>query len=728
MGSNTPDAADVDRITGAPRTVRDLFTARKYGVDYYQREYAWTQANVQELLDDLSGRFLDSWKESHERQAVRWYRPYFLGPVVTNSRGGTLFLVDGQQRLTTLSLVLMYLHHLQNGRPDAEYIDVRSYIASTQFGKYSFNLDIDDRRDVMQALLQGVTPSIPAGDESLANLWARYQDIERLFAQELKGAALPYFIDWLLERVAVVEITTGDQEMALEIFETMNDRGLRLTTTDMLKSYLLAMIGDADEIIAANRRWRGRVAQLSEMADKGDSDFIRNWLRGKYAETIRERHRDALPGDFDIIGTAPHKWVRDHREEIGLIRPPDFAELVNNDFEHLSSRYLQLLHAAQVPTRGFEEVFYNAWNGFTFQYPLILATLSPADDDEIFRIKAQMVAGWVDIFIARRIVNYRNFGYSTVAYTMFNLMKDIRDLEVEELSRVLGSRIAEMEDRFDAVTNLRLHQRNGNQVRYLLARMTAWVEEKCGTPLTFAELVNRDRRSPFEIEHIWANHPEWHPEIQSEQAFADQRNSFGGLLLLPKDFNASFGDDTYAVKLEHYFAQNLLARSLHARCYENNPTFLRLVSDAQLPFKPISGEFTAESFAQRQALYQRLCELIWDPASFGLTLPEGAYVPPSDGRQKYIGVTLGDLISAQLIQAEQRLIGTANGRQYSATITPDAKMALEDGRMFDSPSKAGAAALEASACNGWHFWGLETSRGWVRLSRLRDQFLERRRG
>ena len=44
--------------------------------------------------------------------------------------------------------------------------------------------------------------------------------------------------------MAVVEIATSDQEMALEIFETMNDRGLRLTTTDMLKSYLLAMIRD----------------------------------------------------------------------------------------------------------------------------------------------------------------------------------------------------------------------------------------------------------------------------------------------------------------------------------------------------------------------------------------------------------------------------------------------------------------------------------------------------
>ncbi len=327
---------DVDRIEGKPRTVRELFTSRKYSVDYFQREYAWTQANVIELLEDLSGRFLDSWDESHEREDTLAYRPYFLGPIVTNNRGGTLFLVDGQQRLTTLTLLLIYLLHLQEGRSPQDQVDVRQFVASTRVGKWSFNLDVEDRRDCMKALLEGVPPEVREGDESIENLWARYQDIDRLFPQELKERKLPFFIDWLLERVAVVEITTSDQEMALEIFETMNDRGLRLTTTDMLKSYLLAMIRDPEKIESANRLWRGRVAALSNLVDKGDSDFIRNWLRSKYAETIRERRKDAVPGDFDIIGTAPHKWVRDHREDIGLRKAGDFAVLVDRDFDRLS--------------------------------------------------------------------------------------------------------------------------------------------------------------------------------------------------------------------------------------------------------------------------------------------------------------------------------------------------------------------------------------------------------
>ena len=339
-----------------------------------------------------------------------------------------------------------------------------------------------------------------------------------------------------------------------------------------------------------------------------------------------------------------------------------------------------------------------------------------------------MVAGWTDIFVARRIVNYRNFGYSTVSYTMFNHVKDIRDLDVAELAQVLGTKVAEMDVGFQEVTSLGMHQRNGNQIRYLLARMAAWLEARCGGTLTFADFVSRARKHPFEIEHIWANHPEQHPELPNDQAFADQRNKFGGLLLLPKDFNASYGDKPYAVKLEHYFGQNVLAKSLHPRCYENNPTFLRLRDEYKLPFAPIPDEFTVASFAQRQELYRELCELIWDPANLGIEMPVDAESPVTEDRQqRYYGVTLKDLLAAGLLQQGQRLVGQRNGSTCSATIRGDGRVELEDGRVEDSPSMAGAAALGVKSCNGWHFWQTDTPRGLVRLSRVRDDYLERQR-
>lgn len=347
---------DTDRIDGTPRTVRELFTSRKYGLDYYQREYNWSESNIAELIDDLAGRFDEEYSAGHDREEVAAYRPYFLGPIVTSNRLGILYLVDGQQRLTTLTLLLIYLQHLQAGRPDPT--DLAPLVYSSKFGKQSFNIETEGRKPCMQAILEGLqydpATAVGAERESIEHLWQRYHDIEALFPAELKDGALPYFIDWLLERVVVVEIATADEEMALEIFETMNDRGLRLAATDMLKGYLLSNIRIPDRISASNDLWRERLGRLADAERNADSDFIKNWLRAKYADTIRERKKDAVPGDWDVIGTAFHKWVREQRDVLALHKPADFDQLVQRDFDRLSRRYLQLLEYGHKLTPGFE--------------------------------------------------------------------------------------------------------------------------------------------------------------------------------------------------------------------------------------------------------------------------------------------------------------------------------------------------------------------------------------
>lgn len=80
--------------------------------------------------------------------------------------------------------------------------------------------------------------------ESVQNIMARYRDIESYFPEELSGDVLPYFIDWLIENVHLVEITAYSDDDAYIIFETMNDRGLSLSPTEMLKGFLLANITD----------------------------------------------------------------------------------------------------------------------------------------------------------------------------------------------------------------------------------------------------------------------------------------------------------------------------------------------------------------------------------------------------------------------------------------------------------------------------------------------------
>lgn len=131
-------------------------------------------------------------------------------------------------------------------------------------------------------------------------------------------------------------------------------------------------------------------------------------------------------------------------------------------------------------------------------------------------------------------------------------------------------------------------------------------------PSRFAEYV-AEGKNRYEIEHIWADHFErYRDEFQHEADFAEYRNRIGGLLLLPKSFNASYGDLPYKDKLEHYYGQNLLAQSLHQKCYSRNPGFISYIERSGLPFRA-HPEFKRKDLDARQSLYQEIAEEIWNP-------------------------------------------------------------------------------------------------------------------
>ena len=274
----------------------------------------------------------------------------------------------------------------------------------------------------------------------MRNIWNRYHEIDTIFPNEIEDKSLVYFCDWLLERVVLVEINTTDQNMAIEIFETMNDRGLSLSNTDMLKGFLFTKI-ESELIPSTNILWRKRITELIDHGKNTDSEFIKHWLRGKYAETIRLGKKNATPKDFDLIGTAFHKWVRDKHKLIKLNCAQDYKNFVNSDFKKMSQRYIELLNASDKLTEGFEYVYYNSVTGLTLQYLPIMAAITPDDDDETFRCKVELVAKYLNIFVARRMVNYRNFGYSTIVYSIFNLAKDVRNKDCNILRNILSEQI-----------------------------------------------------------------------------------------------------------------------------------------------------------------------------------------------------------------------------------------------------------------------------------------------
>ena len=170
-------------IDGRARTVRELLDKAKYAIDFYQREYAWQERQVRELIDDLTGKFLDSYEVGHSRHEVEGYGHYFLGSIVISYKRGQRFVVDGQQRLTTLTLLLIHLHHLQDDRD--ERVEVQTLVYSEKFGRKSFNLDVPDRVDVMQRLMDGETIDSNGTSESVRNIAARYASIADHLPEEV---------------------------------------------------------------------------------------------------------------------------------------------------------------------------------------------------------------------------------------------------------------------------------------------------------------------------------------------------------------------------------------------------------------------------------------------------------------------------------------------------------------------------------------------------------------
>ncbi|EPB4367906.1 DUF262 domain-containing protein [Citrobacter freundii] len=604
-----------NKIEARHRNLFDVLNAQKYTVDYFQREYSWGEKHIEELVTDLTSAFLNEYTVGDSRDQGENYNNYYLGPFVVSSKDGKRSIIDGQQRLTSLTLFLIYLYNLQK---ELEYEEkIESMIFSELRGSKSFNIVVEDRIPCMEALFNFGSYSLVDGDdESTHNMVERYQNITDAFPEELKGQAFPFFIDWLKYNVIMVEIIAYSDENAYTIFETMNDRGLNLTPSEMLKGFLLSRFHQGDKRQKANELWKKAVMDLKNYDKDEDQRFFQSWLRAQYADTIRPGKAGSKNEDFEKIGTRFHSWVRDNLQVVGL-DPDDgetFERFIQKNFLFYLNAYTQILNAERALTHQLEYVFYIHHWGIapTLSFPLMLAPLNVGDSSEVVRAKINLVARYIETFVVRRSVNFRKFSASSIRYTMYSLVKEIRGKNFDELKELLSKKLSEMPDTFAGMEEFRLHGQNYRFVKFLLSRITAWVEQQAGMSTTFITYYQPEHGKPFEVEHIWADKYErYTDEFEQEHEFNNYRNRLGDLVLLPRGSNQSYSDLCYDQKQPHYIKENLLAKSLCPLAYMNNPNFNQLRNVLRLPFKP-HNSFKKQDVDERQSLYKIICENIWD--------------------------------------------------------------------------------------------------------------------
>ncbi|MBA4768649.1 MAG: DUF262 domain-containing protein [Porphyrobacter sp.] len=264
-----------------------------YRIPRFQRDYSWTEQEWEDLWSDILDVNDPNSPESH-----------YMGYLVLQSKDEKTFdVIDGQQRLTTLSiLVLSVLRQLNKliesgvnadenerriGQIRQTYIGYLDPVTLVAKSKLTLNRNNDNYyQSYIVPLRQLPARGFKASEHSMrkASDWFEKRISEFLKEKIASGADIGVELAKLIEKVSdglfFTVITVTDELNAYKVFETLNSRGVRLSTTDLLKNYLFSILhkdGQTDgDLDAMEERWQTIVGRLGE---ENFPDFLRvHWI------------------------------------------------------------------------------------------------------------------------------------------------------------------------------------------------------------------------------------------------------------------------------------------------------------------------------------------------------------------------------------------------------------------------------------------------------------------
>ncbi len=258
-----------------------------FRVPPFQRDYAWDKDNWEDLWSDIVDLELQTSPVQH-----------YMGAVVTQQQADKILIIDGQQRVTTLSILALAVLDTLKTMGESERFNLlfSSYIGGTDPGSlkpYSkLTLNANDDGFYQQHLV-GLKPPINRRKltESQKKLWEAFEFFsEKIKARpELKtGQALSEFLnDFLAKRLMFILIRVQDEVSAYTVFETLNARGVELTSGDLLKNYLYAQVSKSpNDLSHAQEQWQQISATVSSAKVP---DFLRMYLNSNQAPVRPER-------------------------------------------------------------------------------------------------------------------------------------------------------------------------------------------------------------------------------------------------------------------------------------------------------------------------------------------------------------------------------------------------------------------------------------------------------
>jgi uncharacterized protein with ParB-like and HNH nuclease domain len=231
----------ISAINAKPESVRTFLGSNEYVIPDYQRPYSWGKDESVQLWEDI----LNFYKENKE---AKINSPYFLGNIVIYNKDSSRYVIDGQQRLITLNLLISALLKSCNTFKALEAVlykkdKITDKLLNPKQIKIDHRVLGGNENDHLKAILLNESKVEDERDKSIfqKNYEVFRGRIEEFFKQE-NSPEIKDFISTILDKIVVLPIECTDFESALTIFETINNRGMDLSDTDIFKSKLLHYI------------------------------------------------------------------------------------------------------------------------------------------------------------------------------------------------------------------------------------------------------------------------------------------------------------------------------------------------------------------------------------------------------------------------------------------------------------------------------------------------------
>lgn len=377
------------------KNIDDILVDKKkfYQIPDYQRPYSWDKDNLSDLIDDLTNAYLDNKDEN-----------YFCGSLVlVDNHGDSRFdIIDGQQRTTTFTIIAcvfreLYFNDLKEQAQDYINQSIQDkYEKDKRKLKFLTNekYQIDFEETVLKKINFVDTKHIEK--EFPDNKYLQNAHYLKIFIEEKileNKIDINDFVIWFYENIVLTVITCPSQDSAIQIFNVLNDRGMPLSSIDILKSSLMQKLKDSKEDrLAFKVKWEDINSNL-KFADLSIDEMLTTYLYYKIATNPKSRLDKELIKIFD----------KENKNALEII----------NEIYKFSQSYIKIL------TANDKHVFCLKYLKHKIYWNSILSTALFINYRDIESLKELLVAYYYQNWIAGATV-------ARIKQTSFNILKSIK--------------------------------------------------------------------------------------------------------------------------------------------------------------------------------------------------------------------------------------------------------------------------------------------------------------